>query len=276
MRAESRIMEEGKIMDKKITHDIFYIGIIAIVFLGILPIILMIFVSFSNGWRWPEVLPHSFSLRAWKYILGSHSKTLEAVGMSLKIALLVTGLNLLISIPAADALGRYDFFGKKVIEGILFIPIIFPPIVVMMGMYKTFIRLNLTESIVGVVIAHMLPTLPYMIRATMISFKHLGFSWEEQAKMLGAGRFYRFFYVIFPLLLPGIIAGSSLTILISFSQYIITVFIGGGKIVTLPVLMFPFMSGGDQSIGAAYAILFAIMSIISLFTMDLFLKRYYR
>ncbi|MCT4606531.1 MAG: ABC transporter permease [Marinisporobacter sp.] len=260
---------------KKNKEIIWWIVLIGIIFLGVVPILLMLLSSFSNGWKWPEVFPHSFSLRAWQYIFTSTSKTLEGIGMSLKIALIVTLINLIFAIPAGDALGRYAFKGKKFIEGILFMPIVVPPIVVMMGMYKTFIRLDLTESIMGVVIAHMIATLPYMIRAIMISFNHLGFEWEEQAKMLGGGRFYRFFYVILPFLLPGIVAGSSLTILISLSQYIVTVLIGGGKIVTLPILMFPFINGNDQSIGAAYTVLFAIMAIFSLWIMDLFLKRYY-
>ncbi|MCT4618330.1 MAG: ABC transporter permease [Marinisporobacter sp.] len=254
---------------------ILWIFIIGILFLGVLPILLMLVSSFSKGWNWPEVFPNNLSLRAWQYIFSRTSKTLEGIGMSFKIALIVTMMNLILAVPAGDALGRYDFKGKKAIESILFMPIIVPPIVVMMGMYKTFIRLNLTESIMGVVMAHMIPTLPYMIRAIAISFRHLGFEWEEQAKMLGAGKFTRFFYVIFPFLLPGIVAGSSLTVLISFSQYIVTVFIGGGRIVTLPILMFPFINGNDQSIGAAYTIIFAIMAILSLWILDLFLKRYY-
>lgn len=262
-------------MGKKAVALMCFVLLMTIIFMGALPLILLLMGSVSEGWRWPEVYPHAFGLRAWKYIFLKTSGTMEAIKSSFQIALLTTMVNLVLALPAGDALGRYDFKGKKMVEAFLLMPIIVPPIIVMMGMYKTFIRLNLTESITGVVIAHLIPTLPYMIRGVTISFRNLGFQWEEQAKMLGAPRASRFIHVVFPFLLPGIVTGASLTILISFSQYIITVFIGGGAIVTLPVLMFPFINGGDTSIGAAYALIFAMMAIVTLFAMDLFLKGYY-
>jgi putative spermidine/putrescine transport system permease protein len=261
-------------MYKRFFNAILLMVLLVIIFLGILPIISLFILSFSAGWKWPEIIPHSFSFRAWKYIL-SNRATIKAIGTSFQIALIVMIINLIIAVPAGDALGRYDFRGKNIIEMILLLPIIVPPIVVMMGMHRSFIILNLTESIFGTVLAHIIPTLPYMIRAMTISFRNLGFSWEEQAKMLGAGRINRFFYVNFYFLLPGIIAGSSLTILISLSQYIITILIGGGNIVTLPILMFPYINGGDQAIGAAYSILFALTALLSLWIMDSFLKKYY-
>lgn len=262
-------------MKKRYVDMILFVILMSIIFLGILPIILVILQSFSAGWKWPEIFPHTLSLKSWKYVLIDNTSTLKALGVSFKVAAVVTLINLILAIPAADSLGRYEFKGKKLIESILLIPIIIPPIVIMMGMHKTFIRLNFTESIAGIVLAHILPTLPYMIRAITISFRNLGFHWEEQARMLGAGRVNRFFYVQLPFLLPGIIAGSSLTILISLSQYIITMLIGGGSIVTLPILMFPFINGGNESIGAVYSIIFAISAAFSLWIMDSFLKRYY-
>lgn len=262
-------------MNKKLSSILFLFIVSGIICLGVIPIMLLAILSFSSGWKWPEVIPHSFNFRAWKHVLFENSWTVKAIGSSLKIALIVTIINLFISIPAGDAIGRYEFKGKRIIEVILLMPIIVPPLVVMMGMHRTFIKLNLTESTTGVVLAHIIPTLPYMIRAMSISFKNLGFQWEDQAKTLGAGKLRRFFCVIFPFLLPGIIAGASLTILISLSQYIVTVLIGGGTIVTLPILMFPYINGGDQAIGAAYSLVFAVMSLITLWLLDLFLKKYY-
>lgn len=262
-------------MINKIIDKISSFVLIGIITFTILPIILLLLLSFSAGWKWPEILPSNVSFRAWKYVLLSTSGSLKAIWTSLQIGFITTVINLVLSIPAGDALGRYKFRGKRIIEVILFMPIVVPPIVVMMGLHKTFIIFGLTESIMGVVLAHMIPTLPYMIRAVMISFDNLGFEWEEQGKMLGAGKINRFFHIILPFLLPGIIAGSSLTISISLSQYIITMLIGGGQIVTLPILMFPFINGGDQGIGAAYSILFTVIAVISLIVMDLFLKKYY-
>lgn len=263
-------------MSKKVFDEIIFIILNLIIFIVILPFVILLLMSFSGGWKWPEVFPHTFNLRAWKYVLFETSGTIKAVKTSLQIALTVCSINLFLAIPAGNALGRYDFRGKKAIQIVLIMPIIIPPIVVMMGMYKSFIRLGLTESILGVVIAHIIPTLPYMIRAVTVSYRNLGFRWEEQAKMLGSNRINRFVHVTLPFLLPGIIAGCSLTILISLSQYIITMLIGGGQISTLPIIMFPYINGGDESIGAVYSVIFAFVAFVTLRILDFFLNKYYR
>lgn len=221
------------------------------------------------------MIPHSFSLRAWEYVFSPISGTWNAAGNSLLISFIVTMINLILAIPAANALARMKLKGKWLIEGIIYAPIIIPPFIAVMGMHMTFLRLGLTETKSGVVLAHIIPTLPYMVRALVISYSTLGLQWEDQARILGAGRFQRFWHVVLPHLLPGIIAGCSLSVLISLSQYLITFLVGGGQIMTLPLIMFPFISGGDPAIGSAYTLLFAGMAILALLMMDLLLKRYY-
>lgn len=250
------------------------ITILMLIFI-VIPFIPLILSSFSHGWRWPEVIPHAFSLHAWEYVFSDSSGTWEAVWTSLEIAFIVTFINLLLALPAANVLGRRTFRGKWLIEGLIYAPIIIPAFISVMGMYASFIRMGLTDSITGVIVAHLIPTLPYMVRALIVSYSTLGFQWEEQGQMLGAGPLRRFCYVVMPHLMPGIIAGASLSILVSLSQYIVTFLVGGGQVMTLPLLLFPFIGGGDPAIGSAYALIFAAMAASALFTMDFLLKRYY-
>lgn len=249
--------------------------LLALLFLGI-PFLGMLMTSVSIGWQWPNLLPDSISFRAWDYVLTGSSGTWRAIGISLLIAFIVTVVNVVLAVPAANVLVRYRIKGKWLAEAILFAPIIIPPFVSVMGIHLTFLRLGLTETVLGVVLAHLSPTLPYMVRAVMTSYSTLSVDWEDQARMLGAGPFQRFYSVVLPHLLPGIAAGASLSILISLSQYLITFIIGSGQVVTLPILLFPFISGGDPAVASAYSILFAGMAILALLGMDLSLKRYYR
>jgi putative spermidine/putrescine transport system permease protein len=239
------------------------------------PFIPLVLSSFSHGWNWPEVIPHAFSLRAWDYVFSGSSGTWDAIWTSLEIAFIVTMINLLLALPAANVLGRMRFRGKWLIEGLIYAPIVIPAFISVMGMYITFIRMGLTDSITGVFIAHIIPTLPYMVRALIVSYSTLGFQWEEQGQMLGAGGFQRFWYIVMPHLMPGIVAGASLSILVSLSQYIVTFLVGGGQVMTLPLILFPFISGGDPAIGSAYTLIFAGMAAFALFVMDFLLKRYY-
>ncbi|MDN3450385.1 ABC transporter permease subunit [Planococcus sp. APC 3906] len=249
----------------------------SIVFLVIVfPFLPLLLSSVSFGWQWPNVLPESYSFRAWEYVLAGSSGTWPAVVASLLIAGIVTAVNILLAVPAANALSRNKFTGKWLAEAIIFAPIVIPPFVAVMGIHLTFLRLGLTETIFGVVLAHLSPTLPYMVRAVMISYNTLSVDWEDQARMLGAGPGSRFFHVVLPHLMPGIAAGASLSILISLSQYLITFLIGSGQVVTLPILLFPFISGGDPAIASAYSLLFAGMAILTLLVMDVSLKNYYK
>ncbi|MBX0316266.1 ABC transporter permease [Planococcus glaciei] len=245
-------------------------------FFIVFPFIPLVLSSVSYGWQWPHVLPESFSLRAWEYVLFGSSDAFRAIGMSLWIALIVTAVNVVLAVPAANALVRHQIKGKWLVEAILFAPIVIPPFVAVMGIHLTFLRLGLTETILGVVLAHISPTLPYVVRAVIISYNTLSTDWEDQARMLGAGAFSRFYHVVLPHLLPGIAAGASLSILISLSQYLITFIIGSGQVVTVPILLFPFISGGDPAIASAYSLVFAAMAIAALLGLDFALKSYYR
>lgn len=248
---------------------------ITLIIFVIVPVVPLLLSSLSFGWRWPAVLPESWSFRAWEYVLND-VRTWQAVGISIWISLIVTAANILLTIPAANALMRYPVRGRWLFEAIIFAPIIIPPFISVMGIHLTFLRLGLTETVVGVVLAHIAPTLPYMFRAVMISYQTLSADWEDQARMLGARALPRFFHVVLPHLLPGIMAGASLSVLISLSQYLITFIIGAGQVVTLPILLFPFVSGGDPGIASAYSLLYAAIAIAALVGMDAALKRYYQ
>ncbi|WP_038263618.1 ABC transporter permease [Peptoclostridium litorale] len=241
--------------------------------MGAIPVIVLVLASISSGWSWPDVIPQKFSPRAWKYIFSSES--IFAIVTTVKISAAVIFIDLILALPAANALGRHRFRFKRVTSALLMAPIIMPPLAITMGLHKTFIRMGLTENIWGVVAASIFPTLPYMIRALAVGYENIGPSWGEQAKMLGAGAFSRFCHVTFPLLLPAIVAGSSIVLLVSMSQYIIVLLIGGGTVKSLTVVMFPYISGGDAAIGSAYSIIFAAVSLALLFLMDIFIKRHY-
>lgn len=245
------------------------------ILLNIIPLLLLIFLSLGRGWMWPHLFPGPISLSSWKYVINPAAGSLPALKTSLQIAITVTLINLILAIPAAKSLAHYHFPGRKACGLILLLPALIPPWAVITGIHKTFIHLNLTDTMTGVILAHLLPTLPYMIRALTISFANIEYSLEEQAYLLGGNKSQTFFYITLPLLLPGIAAGSILSVLISLSEYLTTLIIGGGRILTLTLVMFPFVNGGNPSTGAAYSLLFALMALITLFSLDAFINRYY-
>ncbi|MGV8979994.1 ABC transporter permease [Clostridium sp.] len=254
----------------------YYIIISTLLLIFFLPFVPLVINSVAYDFRWPGIIPSNATFSAFKYVFYENPNTYEAIFNTLVIATSVVIIDILLAIPAAFSLVRYEFKAKIIIKGLLFAPIIIPSFTAIMGMYVVFIKLSLTESIYGVILVHILPTLPYMIKALMVSYGTLDTALEEQAALLGAGPFSRFIYISLPHILPGMVAGASLTFLISISQYFLTLLVGGGKVITISILMFPFISGGDNAIGSVYGVLFSSMAIINLVLIDFLLKKYYK
>lgn len=230
----------------------------------LLPVVPLLLWSVSHGWFFPEILPTELNLRAWSYIGSPFSKVINALGNSLLIAGIVTFAAAALGIPAGRALGLRRFRGKSIIEFLILAPIIVPGLAVIMGIHVLFIKLRLVDTLFGVALVHLLPSLPYMIMVMSGVFANYNIEFEQQAYSLGAGRLRTFLQVTLPAVLPGLVTGSLFVFLISWSQYILTVLIGGGRVITLPVLLFAFAAAGDNAVTAALCIVFLAPAVLIL------------
>jgi putative spermidine/putrescine transport system permease protein len=252
------------------TRVVHLIVIGAIVGGVLLPIIPLLTWSVSHSWFFPRILPSELSGRAWAYIGSPLSKVLNALANSLLIAGLVTVAAAVLGIPAGRALGLQRFRGKAILEFLILAPIIVPVLAVIMGIHVLFIKLKLVDTLFGVALVHLLPSLPYMIMVMSGVFANYNVDFEQQAFSLGAGKLRAFVHVTLPVILPGFVTGSLFVFLISWSQYILTVLIGGGRVITLPVLLFAFAAAGDNAVTAALCIVFLAPAVLIL----LFTSRY--
>ncbi len=245
--------------------------VLLFILLFILPFLTIIMKSFSIGWRWPDLLPNSYGFEGWKVIFRDPS-LIESILTTIKIALMVVGLNLLLAIPAARALSIYTFHGKSLIEAFLLSPILIPGILLAMGLQFTLIRFGLADRMAGVVLVHLIPTLPYAIRIMRAGYERLGNGLREQAIVLGASPLIRFLTVSLPLLLPSIRSVMLLTFVISLGQYALTAIIGGGTVVTLPLLYYPYFSGSNEAVIAGFSIIFALLPLLFIGAAEILLR----
>ncbi len=234
------------------------------VVLVILPIVPLVIWSAAFAWRWPDVLPAEWSGRAWRYVFSPTTQVRPGLTGSISIAFLTALLALAIGTPAGIAIGRMPFRGKRAIELLLLAPFIVPGLVVTMGIQIVFIHLRLADTVQGVVLAHLMPALPYVIVSVAGVVANLGVQTEEQARSLGANGWQAFVYVTLPALRPGLAVGGLFAFLISWSQYTSTLIIGGGKVQTLPLLVYTFTRSGDNSIAAALALLLVVPAVVAL------------
>jgi len=255
---------------------VFRIITYAAAFLLAVPLLVILVWSFANNWPWPLVFPKEFGLRGWEYFFSPTSNSLGILLYSILLSLTVTLITLLVTIPAARALALYEFKGKKLVEILILAPLIVSPVAVAMGIHQLFIKLRLANTFFGVVLVHLIPCIPYSVRILKNVFESVGDKFQMQGKVLGASPIQNFIYVTLPIISPGILSAASLVFTVSFSQYFLTFLIGGGRIITYPMVMFPFIQSGDRMLASVYSIVFILASLICLRSMDRLLKKYYK
>jgi len=235
-----------------------------VVVLVILPLIPMIMWAFSERWLFPTIIPESLSLRPWQSAFRAGSNVFPAIQTSLSIAAVVTFISICIGIPAGRALGLYSFRLKTLAQFFILAPSIIPGLAVTMGIHIVFIKLGLSNTVVGVMLVHLVKTIPYMTIALTGVFANYNPEFEEQARTLGANRIRTFFLITLPAIAPGIITGGLFAFIISWSEYIMTVLVGGGRIITMPLLLFSFVGSGDNGMTSALGMIFLIPAIVIL------------
>ena len=208
------------------------------------PLIPLLLWSVARRWDFPALLPQ-FDLWAWGELSGD--KLQSATFSSLKLSVTVVLLALLLSMPPAKALACRSFRGKSLVRLLLLIPTFIPQISVVFGMQFVFRRLGVYSTIPGVVLAQLVFQVPYLTLLLSAVFSSHVQDLEFQARCLGIGALKTWRYVILPAVLPGITVSAVFSFIGSWSNYLLTAVIGPPSLKTLPVLLFPMMSSGNNS-----------------------------
>lgn len=239
----------------------------------LLPLMLLILWSFSQKWAWPNLLPSGLSLRAMKEVFGGYSGALHSLGLSILLSSIVAILATTVGTMTARALVFYDFPCKRLIHFSAMLPVIFAGTAFTMGLHVIFLRLGLSDTFLGVVIVHVLLSLPYTVKLMTDSTAAIGVTCEEAALTMGAGPLRAFWEVSIPALLPGLTASLCMGYIISFGQYFPTLLIGGGNVKTFAVMMVPYLQSGDRTIASAYSVVFIFVTLILFFVLDKAVKK---
>jgi putative spermidine/putrescine transport system permease protein len=237
----------------------FLLAFLAVIIIG--PFLLLLIKSIAVQWRWPSLIPDEFIIRAWGVVF-TDPKILEAIQTSITMTVIVIVITLGISMPAARTMAYFNFKGKSLIDTVLMLPLLIPLLVVVMGLHLTMIRYGLADTLFGVILVHLIPTIPYAFRILRNGYERIGRKWSEQAAILGARPMQRFWTITLPLLMPSIRSAVVLTSVISLSQYALTAIIGGGIVTTLPMLYYPYFNSADQGVMAAFTVLFALLPLL--------------
>ncbi len=238
------------------------------------PVLPLALWSAAAAWPWPALLPTVWSLRSWQLLQDSDAGLWDAVGTSLAIASVVTCLALLISLPLARVVGQGLFRGKAALEAAMLMPLLLPSFVAAMGLHESFLAWGVTDTIPAVVLMHLIPTTPYMLRTLATAFALLGQRQEDQARSLGANPRQVLWHVTLPRLLPAVLLGCTFVFVASLGEYLLTLLIGGGMVTTLPVVLYPYIAAGDRSVAAMGSLLLAAGPLAAAVALSWILRRH--
>lgn len=241
----------------------FRLLVLALYLFLLAPILVVVPLSFSND-AFMTFPPESWGGR-WYAELFKHEGMITAFWVSIRVACCVTVLSLCAGVPAAYALRRFEFAGRDSLMALFTAPLLLPTIVLGLAVLLVFVRLQLLGTITGLIIAHLVITTPYVIRIMNTSLAALPDFVEEAATMLGASPWRVFRHVTLPLMAPGLIASSALAFLLSFDEVVLSLFVTGPGLITLPVAIFNYVEVKmDPMIAAASVMLIAVTLLLIL------------
>ncbi|WP_219413696.1 ABC transporter permease [Pseudonocardia nigra] len=226
----------------------------------LLPLAPLLLWAGTGQWRHPALLPQELSARGLQLVLDPAVR--EALATSAVIAGSVAALAAVIGCAAGRALGSYSFPGRRAVQFLLLAPAIVPTIAVTLGIQVFFLRYGLADTVAGVVLVHLVPTVPYVSLVMGAAFANLDPGLEEQARVLGAGPVRRLLLVTLPAVRPGLVVAAFFAFLISWSEYILTLLVGGGAVRTLPLLLFAAIGAADHTAAAALALVIALPPLV--------------
>jgi putative spermidine/putrescine transport system permease protein len=232
------------------------LALVAVAACALIPLGMVMAGSVASRWYWPALLPAEWTLRAWRYVVSGSGGIGAALVTSSALALVLAGLAVAIALPAARALALHQFRGKRVVLFALLLPMLAPPLAAAMGLHAVFLQAGLADSFLGVMLVHLIPAVPYATFVLAGTFAGFDPDWEAQARTLGASRWSVWTRITLPAIAPGVALAAILAFVVSWSQYVLTLLVGGGRVLTLPLVLVAFQRGGDEAVAAALSIVF--------------------
>lgn len=224
------------------------------------PLVIIIGSSFSEA-SYLKFPPENFSLK-WYSNIFNVEMFIKTFKISIQVAILGTFLALMIGIPAAYALSRYDFKGKDALNSLFLSPVIIPGIVFGFALFKYLVIVRNIPIFSGLLIGHTIIILPYVIRVISSSLSNFDYSVEEAAMSLGASKISTFFKIVLPNISSGVIAAFILAFINSFNNVPASLFLSGPGISTLPIQMLSYVEYYFDPTIAALSVILMLMTVV--------------
>jgi putative spermidine/putrescine transport system permease protein len=240
-------------------------ALVTIVFL-MTPLVVTVAVSFGSSTVF-TLPPPDWSMR-WYERLANTRGLWPALLTSLQIAAFSTGVALVLGTLCAIALVRGSFPGRDSIATFLISPLMLPGLVIGIAMLQGFKTLGLREAYSSLMIAHVVITLPYVVRTVLASLSLFDFSLIDAARTLGCSYPTAIVRVLVPALGPAFITSGMFAFLASMDNYPISIFFTDGWTKTLPIQMLQYVEENPDPTIAAISSGLVLLAILVLVVAD--------
>lgn len=247
-------------------------GLVGLILLFlVLPILVIIPLSFNSDsfLMYPMT---GWSLRWYEEVINSPSWQ-RAITNSMIVSPFATLLAMILGTLAAIGLVRANFRGKALLTAILISPMVVPVVIVAVAMYISFAPLGLTGSYTGLILAHAVLGVPFVVTTVTATLQGFDFNLVRAASSLGANPVTTFFRVTLPQVAPGVISGGLFAFATSFDEVVVTLFLASPEQATLPRQMFSGIRENISPAIAAVATILIILSTLMLMTLETLRRR---
>ncbi len=226
------------------------------------PLIVTVVVSFTSSSVY-TLPPPEWSLR-WYEALARKSGLTDAVWLSVQIALLSTAASLVLGTAAAMAVVRGRFRGREAIATFAVSPLMMPGLVVGVALLQFFRGMGLRDAWTSLMIAHVIVTLPFVVRTLLAALENFDFSIIDAARTLGLSYPQAVLKVLTPNLAPAFLTSGLFAFLASMDNYPISIFLSDARNKTLPIKMLQYLEEQPDPTLAAISTGLILLALVAL------------
>lgn len=237
----------------------------------VLPLVFIVWMSFFSN-KILSFPPEGYTLDWYRRAWGM-ADFRNGFFLSLRTSLIATAVALVLGLPASLALVRGRFRGREAINTVLMSPMIVPGIVGGSALFVFFLEVEfvtgwrIAGSSLGLIVAHSLIALPWMIRLVTTALIGVNASVEEAAASLGARPLTVFYRITLPMIRPGVIAGALFAFVNSFIDLEKSIFLVGPDNTTLQIALINYLEWNfDSTIGAVATVQIALITLLLVIT----------
>jgi putative spermidine/putrescine transport system permease protein len=229
----------------------------------IAPMIIVLVISFSSA-PFLTFPPPGLSLQWYRKLFG-HAAWQGSLITSVQIMLPTAAIATVLGTAAAVGIARGRFPGASLVSSLLMAPVVVPVIITAAAMFGVFRGFGLYGTLAGLIIAHTVLTIPYVVTTVLGSLHMVDEQLENAALTLGATRWSAFWRVVFPLILPAVLSGFLFAMIISFDELVVSMFISSPTLRPVTVQMWSDIRGDvDPTISAIGTVLFLFSLLVLL------------